>query len=259
MESLAWTAKNLVATLILPPASLLILIALGLWFSRRRWGRWLAGTSLVVLTLLSIPAVGILLGTPFERAYPPLDLAAMKQRPKENLMVVILGGGRDLGGVEYPEGERLNNASLRRARYGARVARELGLPIAVSGGAPSGGKYSEAALMQTFIEAELRMRVAVVEASSRDTRQNALHLLPRLQKLSVRSVVLVTDVTHMPRAARTFRAVGFDVTPAPLDYHADAPRGVWQYLPAADGLEKSYRVIRELLGELWYRLMRLVN
>src|SRR5690606_9477496 len=111
MESLAWIAKNLVATLILPPASLLIRIALGLWFGSRRGGRWLAGTSLVVLTLLSIPAVGILLGTPFERAYPPLDLEAMKQRPKENMMVVILGGGRDLGGVEYPEGERLNDAS----------------------------------------------------------------------------------------------------------------------------------------------------
>ncbi len=120
MESLAWTAKNLVATLILPPASLLILIALGLWFGSRRWGRWLAGASLVVLTLLSIPAVGILLGTPFERAYPPLDIGAMKSRPKEGVVVVILGGGRDLGGIEYPEGERLNNASLRRARYGAR-------------------------------------------------------------------------------------------------------------------------------------------
>ncbi len=253
MQDLAWTVKNVVATLILPPASLLILIALGLWFSRRRWGRWLAGMSLAVLTLLSMPAVGILLGTPFERAYPPLDLDAIKQRPKEGMMVVILGGGRDLGGVEYPEGERLNNASLRRARYGARVAGALGLPIAVSGGAPSGGRYSEAELMKRFIEVELKGRVAVVEERSLDTRQNVVYLSPKLQERGVRDIVLVTDVTHMPRSHRTFAAAGLRVMPAPLYYHGLTPLRATHYLPRFDGMETSGRVLHELLGELWYR------
>lgn len=253
MESLAWTAKNIVATLVLPPASLLILIALGLWFARARWGRWLAGTSLALLALLSIPAVGILLATPFERAYPPLDLEAMKQRPKEGMMVVVLGGGRDLGGIEYPEGERLNDASLRRARYGAYVARELRLPVAVSGGKPTGGKHSEAALMKRFIEGELKRPVALSEEESRDTRQNAQYLARKLRTLGVRNIVLVTDVTHMQRAAGAFSATGLGVTPAPLYYFSRAPLGVSEYLPRDDGMRKSGRVLHELLGALWYR------
>lgn len=254
MQDLAWTVKNVVATLILPPASLLILIALGLWFSRRRWGRWLAGTSLAVLTLLSIPAVGILLGTPFERAYPPLDLDAMKQRPKEGMMVVILGGGRDLGGIEYPEGERLNDASLRRARYGAWVARELGLPLALSGGKPGGGAHSEAALMKRFIETDLRRPIALSEEESRDTRQNAQYLGRKLRALGVREIVLVTDVTHMQRAIGVFRSAGLEVTPAPLYYFSGAALDASGYLPRDDGMKKSGRVLHDLLGALWYRL-----
>jgi uncharacterized SAM-binding protein YcdF (DUF218 family) len=250
----ASVAKNVLGTLLLPPASLLIPIAIGLWYGRVRWGRWLAGTSLVALTLLSLSAFGTLLGSPFERAYRPIDLEVVKSRANGGLMVVILGGGRDLGGIEYPEGERLNDASLRRTRYGARVAATLGVPIAVSGGKPSGGTHSEAALMKRFLEGELNRRVALVEDTSFDTRQNAQHLVPRLRKLGVREVILVTDVTHMPRAARTFHAVGLHVIPAPLHYHADAPLNVASFLPTPDGLRKSHQVLRELLGEIWYRL-----
>ena len=78
MDSLIWTATNLIANLILPPTLFFGLMAIGLWQGgKRRWGRWLAGASLLALVLLSVGAVSRLLVQPFETASPPLNSAAM--------------------------------------------------------------------------------------------------------------------------------------------------------------------------------------
>jgi uncharacterized SAM-binding protein YcdF (DUF218 family) len=222
-------------------------------FGRRRWGRWLAGIALAALAVLAMPFTASLLTAPMEQAYPPLDIAAAQKSRKAGVTIVVLGGGRDLGALEYPDAERLSNASLRRARYGALLARVLDAPLAVSGGRPT-GRHSEAALMKQFIETELRQPVALAEEDSLDTMQNALFLGRRLIPAGGRDVILVTDVSHMPRAARTFRSAGFNVVAAPTHYSAGAPTGALDFLPTADGLERSTRILRELLGEAWYRL-----
>ena len=48
MDVLVWTATNLISALILPPGVFFVLLAMGLYWSRKhRWGRWLAAGSLV--------------------------------------------------------------------------------------------------------------------------------------------------------------------------------------------------------------------
>ncbi len=246
---------SLVSALLLPPASLLILAALGLGFARRRqWGPWLGFASLAALAVLALPVVGTLLARPFESAYPPLQWQRIGLQPGNNYMVVVLGGGRDLGALEYPEGERLSPVSLQRARYAAKLSASLGVPLAVSGGAPKGGRYSEAALMSDFVTRELKQQVALVEDRSTNTRENATFTSEKLRQLGVTDVLLVTDVTHMPRAAGAFRATGLRIVPAPMRFHADAPRTLNDFLPSSEGMEKSHRVLRELLGLLWHRV-----
>ncbi|MBI1991316.1 MAG: YdcF family protein [Betaproteobacteria bacterium] len=259
MDTLIWTVTNLIANLILPPTLFFGLMAIGLWQGgKRRWGRWLAAASLLALVLLSVSGVSRLLVQPFEAASPPLDSARIHDLPKKGAMIVVLGGGRRLGAIEYPGGETLGAPSLERSRYGARLAKATGLPLSVSGGKPDGGNLSEAALMKDFIETELKQPVAIVEDQSFDTRQNAQYILARLAPLKIHTIILVTDVLHMPRAARTFESLGIKVIRAPMDFRATAPLSVMDFLPSAEGLRLSRYVFHELIGEVWYRARRAI-
>ena len=259
MDTLIWTATNLVANFILPPTLFFGLMAIGLWQGRRkRWARWLTVGSLIVFVLLSVSAVSSLLVQPFEAASPPLDTARIRDLPKQGAMIVVLGGGRRLGALEYPGGEALGPASLERSRYGARLAKMTRLPLGVSGGKPDGGILSEAALMQDFIETELKQPVAIVEDQSFDTRQNAQFMLARLAPLKIHTIILVTDVLHMPRASRTFESLEVKVIPAPIGFRTTTPLNVTDFLPSADGLGLSAYVFHELIGEVWYRARRAV-
>ena len=259
MDTLIWTVTNLIANFILPPTLFFGLMAIGLWQGRkRRWARWLTVGSLIVFVLLSVNAVSYLLVQPFETASPPLDSARIHDLPRQGAMIVVLGGGRRLGAIEYPGGETLGSASLERSRYGARLAKMTGLPLSVSGGKPDGGNLSEAALMKDFIETELNHPVAMVEDQSFNTRQNAQFMLARLVPLKIDTIILVTDVLHMPRAARTFESLGAKVIPAPIGFRTTAPINVTDFLPSFGGLRLSTYVFHELVGEVWYRARRAI-
>lgn len=247
--------SSLLAGLLLPPASLLLVAGAGLWFGRsRRWGLWMAAVALAALALLSMPVTAVMLARPFEAAYRPLNEASFRPEPGGHYMVVVLGGGRDLGAVEYPEGERLSNGTLQRVRYGARLARALRLPLAVAGGSPGGGSESEAGLMRKFVTEELRQPVALVEDKSRNTQENAAFIARERGRLDFTHVIVVTDVIHMPRAVRSFESAGLSVVPAPMRFFASAPWRAQDFLPSSEGMDKSHRVLYELLGMLWYRL-----
>lgn len=257
MDVLVWTATNLVSGLILPPGVFFVLLAAGLFWGRKhRWGRWLAVGSLAGFALLSLSAVGYALVKPFEDRWPPLDPVVAKGLASERTVIVVLGGGRNLGALEYPSREVLAAGSLRRTAYAAQLAARTGMPLAVVGGKPDGGVLSEAVLMKDLLENGFKQRVTLVEDASFDTRQNALYVAKELAKRNIRTVVLVTDVLHMPRAARAFEAAGLGVVPAPVNFRASVALNVTDFLPSVGGLELSRQVLREWVGALWYRLRR---
>jgi len=96
----------------------------------------------------------------------------------------------------------------------------------------------------------------LVEDRSLNTRENALFTYELLKGRNVRRILLVTSAMHMPRAVATFRKVGFDVMPAPADFHTgwadpDLPLQWW---PSAGRLGDSDLAVKEWLGQLTYRL-----
>lgn len=260
MDALVWTATNLVSALILPPGVFFVLLAMGLfWSAKHRWGRWLAVVSLVAFALLSLNVVGYALVKPFEDRWPPLDPVIAKGLGPERAVIVVLGGGRTLGALEYPARETLAAASWRRTAYAAQLSAQTGLPLAVAGGRPGGGVLGEAELMKNLLENGFMQRVTLVEDGSFDTRQNALYMAKALAGRNIRTVVLVTDVTHMPRAARAFEAAGLSVVPAPVHFRASAPLNVTDFVPSLDGLDLSRNALRELVGAVWYRMRRAID
>jgi uncharacterized SAM-binding protein YcdF (DUF218 family) len=240
--------KKLLAALLLPPLGPLLLAAAGLLLlSRRpRLGKTLAWTGLALALLLTLPASVDLLLAPLERG-PTFDAAAARDAQA----IVILAGGRRRNAPEYG-GETLNRLSLERVRYGARLARQTGLPVLVTGGTVLNPGTPEALLMRDALERDFHVPVRWTESASRDTRENAAYSAQILKQSGVRRVVLVTHAAHMRRAQAEFAAAGIAVVPAPTGFlHSPAAGGTMlSEFPNAGASYAGWYAVHEWIGNL---------
>ena len=148
----------------------------------------------------------------------------------------MLGGGLNADGA-------LTGSSLRRLVHGILLLRARIAPRLV--------------LLGSKEEAELRMRLArelgvlpastVVAPGAQTTREEAT-TVRRVVAPGPRTIVLVTDSQHMPRARRLFEKLDFAVQPAPTDDVSNPP-----ILPE-DRLQLARRVIEEFAARAYYRL-----
>lgn len=250
--ALFWV-KKITAAVILPPLGPLLLVTAGLlWLPRRpRLGQTLAWSGLGLSLLLATPfSVGLLL-KPLE-ATPPLTL----QAAREAQAIVVLAGGQRRHAPEYG-GATVNRLTLERLRYAARLARRTGLPILVSGGAPT-GEIPEALLMRDALERDFGLKARWTESASRDTRENARHSATVLHGAGVEQILLVTHTAHLPRAAAEFRAAGLTVILAPTAW-LGGPGGneeALDFVPSPNAAYAGWFAVHEWLGRLAYRLSR---
>jgi uncharacterized SAM-binding protein YcdF (DUF218 family) len=250
-----WTIGSAIGRMVSPPAILLVLLAIGLWNVQKNWGRRLAWGSFAVLWILATPVVSYALMDALTHSATPVDI---KSLPNERAVIVALPGGK-VRAREYPRGETAAPLTVQRMRYAAWLARASGLPLAIPGGKHD-GVFTEADLARHFVQSELNQPVALTEHASLDTRQNAMNLAEPLRARGVRTVVLVTDARHMPRAAYAFETLGFEVVRAPMAIASGENR--WRplaFLPSAEGLEVAYDVSHEVIGRAWYAVRALAS
>jgi uncharacterized SAM-binding protein YcdF (DUF218 family) len=246
--------KKILTALILPPTGPVLLALFGLWLSRRKSRRWqyaglaLATISLLGLIALAMPVVGNALA-PAEAPQAPISAEALRRAQA----IVILGGGSYYAAPEYGS-DTVGSASLVRARYGAKLARETGLPVLVTSGSPHGGR-AEAESMREVLEREFGVKVRWTETASRDTAENAVDVGPAAQGQSgITRIALVTHAAHMPRSAELFRREGIEVLPAPTGFRTASPSSVEDYLPR--NLRPAREALHEHLGLLHHRLRK---
>ncbi len=247
------TIKAVLKALVLPPGGPLLVALLGLLLLRRRprLGRGLAFAGVGVLVLLSTPIVAVALLRAVDDT-PPLDLA----RAREAQAIVILGGGTLRHALEYG-GDTLGRLTLERVRYGARVARQVHLPVLVTGGSVRGGT-TEATLMRNALEHEFGIEVRWLESRSRTTHENARFTAHTLREAGIDRVVLVAHSFDMPRARAEFAAAGITVIPAPTGLPSGDFEGPFDLLPSMGALQGSYYAIYEMLALVVMRVSRLV-
>lgn len=212
-------------------------------------------TALVLLVVavttswaFGMPLVASWLASPLERA-PVLDPAALAGR--DVAAIVVLGGGQYQFAPEAGGDSEVSRTTLERLRYGARIHRATGLPLAVTGGNPLGSHRSEAELMQAALEGDFGVEVTWAEDESLNTAENALFVA---RELGQATVVLVTHAVHMPRAQRAFEAAGMTVVPAPLGFISGRGNGVVfsDLIPTRDGFLGSRYALYEYFGAVWY-------
>ena len=239
----------LLGSLMLPPLNYLLLALAG-WLLQRRRPRM--GRSLILIAglsayLLSLPVTAMWLNSWLER-YPPLSLAQARTAQA----IVVLGGGVKPA-PEYAANV-LSGAANQRVQYGAWLARQTGLPILVSGGAPLGGE-PEAAVMARVLQQHLRAERALAGAgTSRTTLENARYSRALLAKDGIQRVALVTQAWHMPRALPFFTAQGLQVLPASTGYSRYDGQGLVHWLPSGSAAQECHQALRELVGILYYTI-----
>jgi uncharacterized SAM-binding protein YcdF (DUF218 family) len=237
--------KALLKAFVLPPTGPLLLAAAGLWMSRRipRAGRIVAWTGILLLLALSTPMVAFLLLRLVD-ASPPLDV----QRARGAQAIVILGGGIRRHAAEYG-GDTLGHLTLERVRYGAQVARTIGLPVLVTGGSVFAGE-PEAKLMQAALEREFHVPVRWAEIRSRNTHENAVRSAEILRAEHITRIVLVAHSFDIRRAKAEFAAQGIEAIPAPTGIPSGELDTPLDALPSLAGLQSSYFALYEIFANV---------
>jgi len=231
---MSWFITNSIAALLLPPLSLLCLLALGIFLLYRR-------PKLAKATLISVFCLLWVSSTPYfaegalhllERQTSPLALSKPQDQTQTADTIVILGGGTYFHAPEYAGQDTISDATLIRLRYGAKLYRETGKPVLVTGGNPLGNSISEAQQMREVLEQDFHVPARWTEDTSDNTYENARHSFSILQQAGIHKIYLVTHAWHMPRAAGAFRRAGFEVVEAPTAFTTRYRTDLLTFLPS---------------------------
>lgn len=242
--------KPVLAALALPPAAPLLLALIGVVIALRRRGLGLvlATLGIVATFVLCTEGMGYLL---FRDLHPKVA-AARPQDLQQVQAIVVLGGGVWQDAPEYG-GAQPSEESLVRLRYGARLARQTGKPLAVAGGVGWGARAEavpEGVVARRMLQEDYGLVPRWVDDRSRDTAENAARMAELAGRAGVKRIALVTDAIHMPRAVLQFRHAGFEVVPAPTAFPSKDHSALLEWLPSAKGLAVCRYIVREWLGRM---------
>jgi uncharacterized SAM-binding protein YcdF (DUF218 family) len=245
------TLAKLLAVFLVPLgtlALLLVITAITVLQGRRRLTVLLLLAAVTLVWVTAMPATARRLNAAVESVHVPM---AVTQAPAARA-IVVLGGG-----IAYPgPGDLVRpGPQAGRAWFGARLLQADKAPLLVVSG---GGDPPEAQLAGQLLQAwGVSPGQLLLEKRSRTTRENALKVRELLAPRGIGDILLVTSTAHMGRAAPAFHAAGFDVTPFPVPLMGppppdEPPAAAW--LPSPEALYQTSTLLREGLGQAWYRL-----
>ncbi len=242
--------KKVVAAICYPLGTALILWLIGvvLWIRRpgSRVGILLVALGGLWLLIMSLPATGVLLLRPLERAAGAYaDPAELNRQGVRH--IVVLGGDVRTGDLSSPD--RLANSSLVRVLEAIRLWKSIpDGKMVLSGGRYLPTKMTTGEAMAVFAkEMGVPAEAILLEAESWDTDDEARLLVPVIKD---RPFALVTSACHMIRSIRTFRRHGLHPLAAPADFEVKFV-GLAEYVPYIPGtthLSRSEKAIHEYLG-----------
>jgi uncharacterized SAM-binding protein YcdF (DUF218 family) len=244
--------------LFVDPSGLILLLLVIALIVRRRRPKVFLGTYIVAILLfyyLSCPAASQWMLTTLEVQYPDMGVS----REPIAQAIVVLGGSLNMPSGSHPLSGITNSSD--RMLEALRLYRAGKAPlIVVSGGdnplLAKARNEHEADQMRSLLEEwGVPDSAIVVEDRSIDTHENALFTRELLEPRGIGHVLLVTSAIHMPRAAATFRKVGFDVIPVPADFLTGWERSfsIFDWFPGTGALRDSSNAMHEWLGFWVYR------
>jgi uncharacterized SAM-binding protein YcdF (DUF218 family) len=232
-------------TLLQPSAVLVLLVALALGAT---WLRWHAiASTLLTVFLLTVAVVVLLpvgewLGSPLEARVAGAALPARVDG------IVVLGGAVDWR-VTRERGQLSLNAAGERIAAAAALAQRYPDARLIVTGSFADAFADDLRAVPTdaslFFGPHFAGRPVTYLGASRSTYEDALLALAEAEPRQGESWLLVTSAWHMPRAHGTFRAVGWTLTPVPVDYRTTGELRVAPNWDVAATLADLDRLVRE--------------
>lgn len=243
---------NVLKAFLLPPGVFILLFAAPCLLARRfRGARVLAAGALVLFYLSMTPYVGAGLLRTLEH----VPVADSKAFGADGVgAILVLGAGVQRYAPEYG-GVTADSLLLERLRYAARLHRESGLPVYVSGGLVHNRGERVADIMAEVLKGDFAIEVAGKESESSTTFENAALSAKLLKDRGIRKVALVTHAWHMPRSVLSLRAAGLECVPAPTGFTEPIGLVYEQFLPSVRAMARTYYAMHEWLGLAWYWLI----
>jgi uncharacterized SAM-binding protein YcdF (DUF218 family) len=241
-------------------ASLLLLIALILWWVNSKWTPIPIAATLIILFLTSNAWTSHWLVQSLEwQNIPKTEL------PTADAIVVLGGGTRSKA---YPRPDVDFTDAGDRVWYGGTLYHAGKAPkIIVSGGRVAWrGKGDPEAKDLTKLLTTMGVPSAdiIPEGDSYNTHDNAVNVKKILQEQNFKTILLVTSAMHMPRSIAIFKHLGMNAIAAPTDYRIsqleiDEPNGqtksaILSFLPDEERFVHTTQAIKEYIGLLVYKL-----
>lgn len=247
--------EKIVLCLILPPSSLIILMAAGVFVMKKRprIGKVVVAAGIFILYLFSIKPVSNLLLMPLESRFQPLENISSEF---EGYIVILAHGVLDLPWLSLNPAP--DETSLSRLASGiALYNRNPDSAIIISGGSgnPEKPHIPESdAMKDAAVSLGVPARDIMIENVSRNTVENASSLLTVIG--NKKRIILVTSAYHTKRSVALFEKMGFDVIPAPCDYKSEQKNiTFYSFLPYAVNLLNSSTAISEYMAIFWYMIL----
>ncbi len=206
---------------------------------------------LISLYLLSLPVVGnrqlFLLQKNTQFVSPS------KAFNDETTAIVVLGDFNSEIAPEYADEFAPGPYLLSRLRYANLLAKELKLPILVSGGLSDISTTPEAVLMNQILVEEYDSAVRYLEPSSHHLKQQAQNIAKIFSQHKLTTMVLISQAWSMKRASKLMANEGLKVYPAAVGFVQRYPNYSHKftpYLPSMKGLSMSVTALQERIG-LW--------
>lgn len=224
---------------------------------RKRLGKCCIGTGIFLLWLLSFQPFADTFYRPIQGKYKAFDATMV---PESRPVAVCVLGQNFSELHDLPSTQRVSEEFKDRIWEGARVYRTLRkggqkpeLWISIGGTVPEEGKAELLQGVADLFQIDREDLFMIHEAQDTDDEI-------RLFKPHVRdkTMVLVSDRDHLPRALQIAAAAGLNPIPAPTTgiSKVDGPWFVTA-IPDAERLAKSEKAIYEYLGMAWVRLKSL--
>lgn len=216
-----------------------------LWRNNRKPALVLLGITLLLYLSMTSLVSDRLIGS-LERKY-------VQPARIEGDVIVVLGAGAASGTPDINGEGNLFGHAANRLLTAARLYRETGIPILLSGGQVFADSGNEANIgKRQLIGLGIPEEDILTENQSLNTEQNAVNTAAVMKENGLSRPVLVTSGFHMARAMQQFEHAGLTPQPYPTDYIAS--RGTsfhsGQFTPSPGAASQTGTALKEYLGLL---------
>jgi uncharacterized SAM-binding protein YcdF (DUF218 family) len=249
---------RLLQSFILPPLNAMILLMIGIFLParRRKLKLFFSLCGFLLLYIESTPVFAYKLAAAIEPT--PLELKA-DFIPDA---IVVLSGGVNGRGYEYPIRSVANSDTLIRLKYAAYLANHFPHAVVILSGGYAGSKYKEADVMYNILLNTFAIKNPVIlESHSVNTNENAKYVANIIKKYHFHSTLLVTQAYHMRRAIMLFNnnhvypiaaATGYN-------YSDDARTKTLMFVPTAKAEAVTAQTLHEIFGYYLYQLNYIIE